>query len=268
MSQNKTVIPGLEQSAGAYQSNGVSNGMPYGAQMSLQQQNVYQRSQQSSQRATRVPGMEQQPEAFWEMGGANTGETYQSQAKRMNSEKPVLGFLYSISRTPVGEFWPLYQGPNTIGQSEDSNIQLLEGTVSFNHAILNVRMMKNPERMMAFITDTTSTNGTMVNGESLGSTPKDCKNGDIIIIGDHYELYLVLLDPATLGLKVSKEFIPVEVGNSPISNGFVSYDGQQHTQDYNYDPYSRMGAGYVPGNGTVGFDGTTGNGNRGGTVGY
>lgn len=265
MSQNKTVIPGLEQPVGPYQNNGMPNGVPYGGQMQFQPQNVYLRSQHPTQRATRVPGVNPQQEIQQEampMAENQAGRPF------FNSDKPVLGFLYSVSRTSTGEFWPLHQGPNTIGQSGDSDIQLLEGTVSFNHAILNVRMMKNPEKMIAFITDTTSTNGTMVNGESLGSVPKDCKNGDIIVIGDNYELYLVLLDPATLGLKVAEKFLAVEESSDPNSQMPFTPNGQPSTRDYVSDPYSRMGGGYVPNNGTVGFDGSSGNGNKGGTVAY
>lgn len=260
MSQNKTVIPGLESS----QANGAPTGNPYGAPMSYRQQDVYQRHH-SSQRATKVPGMNLQPE------GESVGPAgYQAQVNKQffNSDKPVLGFLYSISRTAAGEFWPLHQGPNTIGQSDECDIQLLEGTVSFHHAILNVRMMKKPEKMIAFITDTTSTNGTMVNGESLGSSPRDCNNGDKIVIGDHYELYLVLLDPVTLGLKVEENFIKIEMEDSPFPGGGTPYiNGQVETRDYGYDPYSRMGGGYVPNNATVGLDGSSDN-NKGGTIGY
>ena len=266
MSQNKTVIPGLEQPAGTFQK---TNGIPYGGQMPFQQQNAYRRSSHSSQRATRVPGIN--PQSGVQQGVPPLMEnTYQPRVGKafFNSEKPVLGFLYSISRTAAGEFWPLHQGPNTIGQSEDRDIQLLEGTVSFNHAILNVRMMKNPEKMIAFITDTTSTNGTMVNGESLGSAPKDCKNGDVIVIGDHYELYLVLLDPATLGLKVAEDFIPIEKESMQDVQIPFGLNEEPLTRDYVNDPYSRMGGGYVPNNGTVGLDGSSGNINKGGTIAY
>lgn len=31
--------------------------------------------------------------------------------------KQVMGFLYSVSRSQAGEFWPLYVGPNRIGRS-------------------------------------------------------------------------------------------------------------------------------------------------------
>ncbi len=108
----------------------------------------------------------------------------------------------------------------------------------------------------------------MVNGESLGSAPRDCANGDLITVGDNYELYLVLLDPATLGLRVKEHFLPVEADENASDYGPMPFvqNGQQ-TRDNSYDdPYARSG--YVPSNVTVGLDGSSAAGNRGGTVGY
>ena len=40
-----------------------------------------------------------------------------AQQARPASGKPVVGFLYSISKTAAGEFWPIHIGQNTIGQN-------------------------------------------------------------------------------------------------------------------------------------------------------
>ena len=76
--------------------------------------------------------------------------------------------------------------------------------------MLVVRKMKNPEKVIASISDARSTNGTMLNGQSLGFSAEECKNGDIITIGDNYELYLILIDAASLGLKPVEGFIATE----------------------------------------------------------
>ena len=129
--------------------------------------------------------------------------------------KPVMGFLYSVSRTSNGEYWPLYLGPNSIGRSATSAICLGEATVSDNHAQIVVREMQNPDGVLVFIQDTQSTCGTALNGSTLGFNPVECHNGDIIKVGEHYEFYLVLIDVKSLGLKPSPDFIPVNKQAAP-----------------------------------------------------
>ena len=59
------------------------------------------------------------------------------------TKKPILGFLYSVSKDYAGEYWPLYLGANTIGRGEDSSISLNEATVSQRHATIVIRQMHN-----------------------------------------------------------------------------------------------------------------------------
>ena len=112
----------------------------------------------------------------------------------MSYQKPIVGFLYSVSKTSAGEYWPLHVGSNSIGRSQDNDVCLSETTVSSQHAVLVVRQMKNPEKIIASICDSRSTCGTMINGESLGFDPRECFNGDVITIGEHYDLYFILID--------------------------------------------------------------------------
>ena len=139
-----------------------------------------------------------------------------------------------------------------------------EGTVSKEHAVLVVRKMKNPEKVIASISDARSTNGTMLNGVSLGFSAEECKNGDVITIGDNYQMYLILVDAAALGLKVSEDFIAIdepgpnmELG-SEIPAGYTRPEGQ-------FGP-PQFGGGFNPNGGTVGFDGSRNN-DKGGTIG-
>lgn len=138
------------------------------------------------------------------------------------SSKPVVGFLYSISRTSVGEYWPLHVGSNTIGSSAKCEIQLSEATVSGEHADLVVRQMKKPTKLIASIADARSTNGTMINGESLGFSAQECFNGDVITFGEHYQCVLLLVDPKVYGLEVSADFIPV---GKKVTNPFPPTPG-------------------------------------------
>ncbi len=256
MSQNKTVIQGLEPADAPQQMSGAG-------------QSFYSRGAQGA-RGTVVPGMtDNAPGA----GGQSVKQSVApSRPKASASGKPVVGFLYSVSRTAAGEYWPLHIGQNTIGQNPNSDIVLPEGTVSSDHAVIVVRKMKNPEKVIASISDARSTNGTMINGESLGFSAVECKNGDIITVGDSYQLFLILVDAASLGLAVAENFIPVA----------------EQEEEFYVDPqetipgYTRPGDGYQPlagttpppppfggfnPGGTVGFDGSGTGGDKGGTIG-
>lgn len=255
MSQNKTIVPGME-SGHSYEKEPPADFYSKGA------------NTRTTTKGTVVPGMDY---------GHNTAQRAQdsastSQHSSYQSGKPVAGFLYSISRQGIGEYWPLYLGQNTIGSSPNCNICLCEGTVSNEHAVLVVRKMKNPEKTIASISDARSTNGTMLNAESLGFSAVECFNGDIITVGENYELVLLLIDVKALGLRVSENFIPTESHEAnveehehdPYSPGYTQPGGMMPPKfDNRQDMYSSS---YGSTDGTVGMDG--GNGIKsGGTVG-
>lgn len=147
------------------------------------------------------------------------------------TQKPIVGFLYSISRSGGGEYWPVHIGSNIIGRSSDCDICLPEGTVSDKHATLVVRLMKNPEKVIASICDSSSTIGTMINGESLGFEQRECFNGDILTVGAHYDLLFILIDAKQIGLKVCSEFIPVKASKNQNFNFGGNQSGSNPTVD-------------------------------------
>lgn len=215
-----------------------------------------------SSNKTIIPGME---EAYAEQSGIVKqtnpamdgtcipnpfGTVYQNPS--VSNGKPIVGFLYSISKSASGEFWPLRIGSNSIGRSVDCDVCLGEATVSEQHAVLVVRQMKNPEKIIASICDARSTCGTMINGESLGFDQRECFNGDIITIGEHYDLYFILIDAKQIGLNVCRDFM----GTQAISGGFGS-----HMPKVN--PYAAP----VVNNGTFGYDSDNNVPQTGGTVG-
>lgn len=169
---------------------------------------------------------------------------------KVGTSKPVVGFLYSVSRTASGEYWPLTIGNNVIGRSEDCDIRLQEMTVSARHAVLNIRQMKTTKKLLVSL-DVSGTNGGFVNEEEVGLDKVPCKNGDKITIGDNYILFLVILDANELGLKVSKDFQPAETDNM-INTSNKMPDGVDidPTTDL-YDPSKRV----VGGTRTLGMDG-------------
>lgn len=117
---------------------------------------------------------------------------------------PIAGFLFSVSRTANGEYWPIYEGPNQIGRGPQSIVKLEDNQVSERHATLVIRPMMEAgvkTGVLVYIEDNASICGTMLNGTSLGFEPKECKMGDIITIGPNYELYLMLVNATALGLE-------------------------------------------------------------------
>ena len=193
MSNDKTVIPGMPSSFDRQQTSVPVNQMGANPQM-----------MGGGYGGTYFPGMH----AGSQMPGA---------APVTESHKPIMGFLYSVSRTASGEYWPLYMGLNTIGRAMSCSVRLAEATIADNHAEIVIRQMKNPDSVLVSIRDSRSTCGTLLNGSSLGFDAQECHNGDIITIGEHYEFYFILIDTKSLGLEPRQDFIPA--GNIPMQPG-------------------------------------------------
>ena len=202
MSSNKTVVPGMApQGAGMPQPQGFVPNNPMASQGNVPAGTVF-------------PGMN--------MDSAQAGEAEEN-------HKPILGFLFSVSRNAAGEYWPIYLGPNSIGRAMGSNIVLAEQTVSDIHCKIIAQELKNPDRLFVYIQESGSTCGTMVNGSSLDFNPREIKSGDIITVGEHYELYVLLVDVRQLGLSQVENFLPVQIQNpnpAPIgTGGFIPQPG-------------------------------------------
>lgn len=260
MSQNKTVFPGVGPE-GNYNSNheqgytGVNQ--------------AYSRSSNSRRgNGTVYPGMEMPPS-----GTSRVIHESRVSAVRSNG-KPIVGFLYSISRTGLGEYWPLHVGQNIIGNSEDCDIILGEGTVSGKHANLHINKMKKPEKTEATISDLASTNGTQVNENSVSvAHPVECVDGDIITIGENYDLLLILIDTKALGLHLSDNFIDVrsEQEETDVHDNFLTDNGGGTRNEEDFPPRfkgpdSSYDGGNRPADSTVGMD-SNGGFRSGGTSG-
>lgn len=254
MSQKETVFPGLNKE-NAFN----PNTSPLGGN------SEYNRSlNQGYVKGTVYPGMERCASK-----GINEQQRGASVSPLRSSGKPIVGFLYSISRTGVGEYWPLHVGQNVIGNSPDCDIVLGEGTVSQRHANLHVNKMKNPEKTEAVISDLGSTNGTLVNENSVSvARPVECVNGDIITVGDNYDLLLLLIDAKALGLHLSENFYDVRT-ESKDSDVFDTPSGLMGGADFppRFEGPSASFRGDSPSiGGTVGLD-SQDNFKSGGTVG-
>ena len=185
----KTIVPGLGDDV-------LSN--PSNARSSFSEQESVNRKFSNTGDSTYVEGF----------GESNEMRSVENNHHTIN--KPLLGFLYSISKTSMGEFWPLYQGPNTIGRSSDSDIVLNEGTVSSDHACITIYKEEDPDEIYAAVENVRSTNGTRLNGVSIKLNKVECKNMDVIKFGKNYECLFLLIDVVSVGLKQAEEFIAIE----------------------------------------------------------
>ena len=143
----------------------------------------------------------------------------------------IFGFLFSVSKTMAGEYWPLLLGANTIGRGPANSIKLGEVTVSESHA--SIHIISRANKLIVYIKDDQSKTGTLLNGELLRGEA-DLKNGDIITIGEQYELYVILINAFDHGLKQREGF----VASAPVA-GPAPIPGQQVTAPF--PPASQTG---------------------------
>lgn len=182
---DRTYVPGMDNAyarPGQQQSNGGTSG-----------------TSNTPKGGTYVPGL----------GTKNVSSASPEGARSKDDGAPVLGFLYSISRHGITEYWPLRVGANTIGRDASNDIVLLEESVSGSHAVIHTRMMKNG-KVIAQIQDVGSKNGIFVNDEELGYTAVECHNNDVIQIGEAYKLLLILVNSNECGIGVAQNFRDVE----------------------------------------------------------
>ena len=203
---------------------------------------MYSRGDFSGYGKTIVPGIDEG------LKGKPTSNGEGQKERPMASSEPVAGFLYSISRTAAGEYWPLHLGENTIGRDSSNDICLPEMTVSGQHATLVIRRMKTTNEYLADIY-VKGVNGAFVN-ETEVLREAECNDGDFITIGDNYVLYLIILNPFKLNMKVSESFVPADdlpAGDSPY--GEEPYEPASDRTSHLYDSRRRASGG------TEGMDG-------------
>lgn len=179
-------------------------------------------------------------------------EGYPSKPER--NEDPVVGFLYSISRKGIGEYWPLHLGPNSIGRADDCTIKLNEQTVSAHNSVINIKQMKTTGKMIASIQDTQTKISSFLNDEELDFAIHPCQNEDIITIGANYKLLLLLIDPEKYGLTVAPEFLDAESAEE-ADDSYAPSAYPQDTDSTGYDLYNS--ANRNTDNGTVDLSGVS-----------
>lgn len=113
-----------------------------------------------------------------------------------SGKRRIVGVLYSISHLMQGEMFPVYEGANKIGSGNDNDIILAESTVSNVHASLSVVYTDYPdEKYEVYIKDNESDCGTFVNDREVLYGEHRVSEGDVLRIGEHYQLLLRLFEP-------------------------------------------------------------------------
>lgn len=161
---------------------------------------------------------------------------------------PVVGFMYSISRQGIGEYWPIKLGRNTIGKASTCDIQLCEASISDFHASLNVKIMKSTGRLVASIRDEGSKTGLYLNDEELDYDNYPCKNLDVVVVGTSYRILIILVDAPEYGLTAAENFIATDAAapaKSPVAptaapKAEANNDSFAKPQQFDFnDPFAR-----------------------------
>lgn len=171
------------------------------------------------------------------MNDVTPGSVPSQASPQAKPNTPVVGFLYSISRKGIGEYWPLHLGTNTIGRSEDNDICLKEMSVSSKHATLSIKQMKSTHKLIASIRDTGSKTGMFLNDEELDYENHTCKANDIITVGSSYKLLLILIDAEEYGLSVAEGFVE-DKQSTEDDFGFQPQGGFGDATQSKFRPYS------------------------------
>ncbi len=159
---------------------------------------------------TRISGRPTEPE-YNTKHAETTDDSLQQKSRRRagtrilgGTQKGVVGLLVSYSLWEEGEYWILREGKFEIGSSPTCQVSLRDAAVSGLHALLHIRRSRNDHRLLVAVMDQQSTNGTLVNGVDIEYGPQTLKDRDIIKVGSH-ELLMVLIDRVEYGLKLNPE---------------------------------------------------------------
>jgi hypothetical protein len=110
------------------------------------------------------------------------------QAVGKGERRALAGFLVSFQDDPLGKFWPLHQGKNSVGRAEtgqDVDVAIGHGTTSTHHASVEC------EGPRFTLSDLGSTNGTFHNEEAIGfQGRREVRDGDKIRFGG-YSVFVV-----------------------------------------------------------------------------
>lgn len=149
-----------------------------------------------------------------------------------NRANVLAGFLVSFSANGAGEYWPLREGNNSIGQSNENDIVLKEKHVSVKHANINISKDVVNNCWKFQLVDLSSTNGTDLNGRRLPIySGIELKPNDKLKIGE-YLLMLVTADKFVNQLTKNENFQSPSQPAGYDSRDYYPTDGDATRADY------------------------------------
>lgn len=88
----------------------------------------------------------------------------------------IVGFLMTYSSNPLGAYYPLHEGRETIGRGKEASIRIDDTQLSKEHAVILYRNKK------FIFEDRLSTNGSILNGsDAIGQF--ELHHGDVLEMG-------------------------------------------------------------------------------------
>ena len=108
-------------------------------------------------------------------------------------KKRLAGFLVTFSNSPSGEFFPLYDGRNTIGRDSSNDIVIMDKSVSGEHLVI---ACYSENRKFYFETVGLTQNGTCVNGVFFPRGGDELTDSAIIIIGSTKLFFMAIPETA------------------------------------------------------------------------
>lgn len=208
MSQNKTVVPGVNLNQSEIESSIYDE--------------LYSRNPESSN-ATYVPGVSQKTVVGTNTSSLSVDEHFPDREEEPEprtiilKKRVVVGVLFSISKGILGELFPVYLGDNLIGNTEECDVCLLEKTVSSRHALLNISHSPGSMSYQISITDLNSMYGTLVNDVDVRYDVSIVSENDVITCGLHYKLLLKLFDVEENHLHEDDEFEAVQIKHDSVT---------------------------------------------------
>ncbi len=126
-------------------------------------------------------------------------------------ERVVVGVLYSVSKTLLGEIFPIYLGRNIVGSAPHCDVRLQETTVSPEHAIMQIdRKPDTPGGYAVTINDYSSRYGTYAQGRDGRYETLTVADNSIITVGTRYQLLLKLFSAKGFEFRECEEFESTE----------------------------------------------------------
>lgn len=158
-------------------------------------------------------------------------------------QRVMVGILFSLSRTLLGEIFPIYLGRNLVGTSPSCDIRLYEATVSAEHAVIYVRKFGFPDQYEVTVSDYGSAYGTAVDDKDGRFETLKMTDQSVLSLGNHYRFLIKIFNPETRKLFEDSDFQAIphvsshlgkdteEAYETNVSSDFYSPSKKKETSD-------------------------------------